>query len=103
MAGAYAAARVHALVSWYDTPGLVSLEAALAGCKLVSTNRGSAVEYFGELAYYCDPGNLNSVCEAIYKAWSAPKNNLLKERVLQNFTWEKAARQTIEAYKRVLE
>ena len=31
LASAYAAARVFALPSWFETPGLAALEAALAG------------------------------------------------------------------------
>jgi glycosyltransferase involved in cell wall biosynthesis len=99
---AYAAARVHALVSWYDTPGLVTLEAALAGCTVVSTDRGSALEYLGDLAYYCDPGENESIRTMVEKAWSAKKNPQLKKLVLDKFTWEKAAEQTLQAYKMVL-
>ena len=35
LASAYAAARVFALPSWFETPGLAALEAALAGCSVV--------------------------------------------------------------------
>lgn len=98
LGSAYAAARVHALVSWYDTPGLVSLEAALAGCQIVTTDRGSPREYFGDLAYYCDPGKLDSICQAIRDAWNRPKDHRLKELVFNNYTWEKAALKTFQAY-----
>ena len=37
LASAYAAARVFALPSWFETPGLAALEAALAGCSVVIT------------------------------------------------------------------
>ena len=50
---AYNAAPVHALVSWYETPGLATLEAAACGCKVVTTDRGSAREYLGDRAWYC--------------------------------------------------
>lgn len=102
LASAYAAAKVHALVSWYDTPGLASLEAALAGCRIVSTDRGSAREYFGDLAYYCDPGNKESICKAIRNAWNSTNDNQLKEIILRNYTWEKAAFKTFQAYQAVL-
>jgi glycosyltransferase involved in cell wall biosynthesis len=102
LASAYAAARVHALVSWYDTPGLVSLEAALAGCTIVSTDRGSAREYFGELVYYCNPGDLESIAGALREAWKAKKDGRLKRRVLENYTWEKTAEATVEGYRKVL-
>ena len=103
LGSAYAAGRVHALVSWYDTPGLVSLEAALAGCRIVTTNRGSPREYFGEAAYYCDPGKVESICKAIHDAWSAPNNPGLKKLILNDYTWEKAALKTFQAYCSALE
>ncbi len=102
LASAYAAARVHALVSWYDTPGLVSLEAALAGCRIVTTDRGSACEYFGNQAFYCNPGNIQSICKAIKDAWNSKEDNQLKELVLKNYTWEKAAFKTFQAYQEAL-
>ncbi|NLY74944.1 MAG: glycosyltransferase family 4 protein [Firmicutes bacterium] len=102
LASAYAAARVHALVSWYDTPGLASLEAALAGCNIVSSDRGSAGEYFGEHAFYCDPGDIDSVCRAIKAAWNAPRSDRLRQIIAAEYTWEKAALKTFQAYRDVL-
>ncbi|HHY47983.1 MAG TPA: glycosyltransferase family 4 protein [Firmicutes bacterium] len=102
LASAYAAAKVHALPSWYDTPGLSSLEAAAAGCNVVSTNRGTAVEYFGNYAWYCDPGDIKSIREAVLAAYASPKELLLQELVLQEFTWERAARETLKAYEKIL-
>jgi glycosyltransferase involved in cell wall biosynthesis len=99
---AYAAARVHALVSWYDTPGLVTLEAALAGCTIVTTDRGSAKEYLGELVFYCSPDNDESIRTAVANAWAAKKTSQLKTHILTNFTWEKTAEQTLKAYQMVL-
>src|SRR5262249_26969183 len=40
LASAYAAARVFALPSWFETPGLAALEAALAGAAVVLTPFG---------------------------------------------------------------
>ncbi|HBF37865.1 MAG TPA: glycosyltransferase [Firmicutes bacterium] len=102
LCSAYAAARIHVLVSWYDTPGLVSLEAALAGCAVVTTIRGSAKEYFGNLAYYCNPANEATICSAIKAAWKASNNLQLKTHIFTHFTWEKAAKETLEAYRSVL-
>ncbi len=49
LASAYSAARVFALPSWFETPGLAALEAALAGCSVVITPYGSTRDYFGGL------------------------------------------------------
>lgn len=102
LASAYAAARVHALVSWYDTPGLVSLEAGLAGCAIVTTDRGGTREYFGDLVEYCQPDNLSSICDALEQAWRNPAPSALKERILKKYTWEQAAMETFQAYRQLL-
>lgn len=102
LVGAYAAARVHALVSWYDTPGLVSLEAALAGCSIVTTDRGCTREYFGNLAHYCQPDDGTSICRALENAWHTPPSPRLKEMVRASYTWDKVAEQTLLAYQQVL-
>ena len=99
----YRLARVHCLPSWYETPGLASLEAAAAGCNIVVTDRGSTRVYFGDLAYYCEPDSVESIREAVDRAYNAPRNERLQRHVLENYTWEKAARKTAEAYHYVLE
>lgn len=102
LGSAYAAARVHVLPSWFETPGLASLEAALAGCNIVSTDRGTAREYFGDLAWYCDPADVGSIREAVTAAYRAPRRRELAAVVRTRFTWERAARETAEAYAHVL-
>ena len=58
LASAYAAARVLALPSWFETPGLAALEAALAGTAVVITPFGSTREYFGDRVLYARPDRL---------------------------------------------
>lgn len=101
LANAYAAAKVHALPSWYDTPGQVNLAAGLAGCNVVTTDRGSTREYLGDYAYYCDPADRASISRAVEMAWEAPRSGGLRAK-LYGLTWEGAAIQTIRAYERVL-
>ncbi len=98
----YALAATHVLPSWRETPGLVSLEAAAAGCAVVSTTIGSAKEYFGSYAYYCKPHDLGSIRRAVVAALDSPRKPLLREHVLRNFTWTEAAKQTLRAYEQVL-
>lgn len=101
--GAYVSAKVHVLPSWRETPGLVSLEAAAAGCKIVSTELGSAKDYFGAFATYCDPRDPNSIRSAIEQ--SAAKQtapDALRNLILTKFTWEVAARETYSAYQGLL-
>lgn len=102
LAGAYAAAKVHALASWCELPGLATLEAALAGCNVVTTERGTARDYLGPDAWYCDPARPESVREAVLAAYAAPRDGAAAARAAR-FTWERAAHLTAEVYRRVLE
>jgi glycosyltransferase involved in cell wall biosynthesis len=98
----YAAAAVHALPSWRDTPGLVSLEAAASGCQVVSTCIGSAREYFEENAWYCHPAYPDTIHKAVISALGDKKKESIRERILTCYSWERAAQETLKAYQRVL-
>lgn len=104
----YFGARVHCLPSWYEIPGIVSIEAAATGrCQVVCSARGSQVDYFGHAAYYCDPFNVASIRASLAAAWEAYDQDLaqrkgLRERVLREFTWRRGAEQTLEAYHETL-
>jgi glycosyltransferase involved in cell wall biosynthesis len=100
--GVYALARVHALPSWRETPGLVSLEAACAGCRIVTTTIGSTRDYFGEHAWYVYPDDLAGLRRAVEAALSAPPRPALRARILSEFTWAKAGDATLRAYQRTL-
>ena len=67
-------------------------------CNVVVTRKGDTEEYFGTMAYYCDPADVSSIRNAIDQAYHAPVNDRLKSNILANYTWEHAARQTYEAY-----
>lgn len=97
---AYAAARVTALPSWFETPGLAALEGGLAGSAVVVTRNGGTREYFGDHAEYVDPGSVNSIKTAIAKAWREGPDRALARRIASRFTWETAVERTREAYDR---
>jgi len=94
----YHAARVHACVSWYETPGLASLEAALCGCALVVTPGGCTREYFGDDAHYCQPDDPASIRTAVENALRGGASDQLPQRVAHEFTWEAAAEKTLSGY-----
>ena len=102
LAGIYVLAAVHVLPSWRETPGLASLEAAAAGCRIVSTSNGSAREYFGDDAWYCDPRDPDSIRKAVLTALESPPSEKLRRRVLERFTWELAAKSTLDAYHKAI-
>jgi glycosyltransferase involved in cell wall biosynthesis len=98
LASAYAAADVFALPSQFETPGIAALEAGLAGCRLAITKVGGTQEVFGNFAEYIDPENKRSIMQAIRRAHELPKDDSLKSIILENYTWETVAQQTLTAY-----
>lgn len=106
LASAYAAARVHCLVSWMDTCGLVSLEAALSGTPVVGSIFGHELEYLGRDAWLADPANPNNIATAVRNAWEAGSHSerplRLKRKILEQFNWERTVDATEELYRQVL-
>ena len=98
----YKLAKVHVLPSWMETPGLSSLEAAAMECNIVVTKKGDTYDYFGDYAFYCEPDSPESIKRAINKAYSKPFDMNLKNLILEKYTWEKTAEQTIKAYNSAL-
>lgn len=98
----YAAAQVHVLPSLRESPGLVTLEAAMHGANCVVSFHGPIMEYFGSSAWSCDPCDPASIRQAVLSAWQSPPQVALRERILRNFTWDEAAKATLEGYRRAL-
>lgn len=103
LASAYAAADVFTLPSQFETPGIAALEAALAGCRIAITEVGGTRDYFGSDADYINPEKSDTIIKAIRKAHERPKDESLKKRILDNYTWEATAQKTLNAYKRLIE
>ena len=98
----YHSAKVHVLASYFETTGLSSLEAAVMGCNIVITDRGDTRDYFGDNAWYCNPDDPESIKAAVDAAFSAPYNNDFRNYILEHYTWEVAAKETLKAYREVL-
>ena len=93
-------AHVHALVSWCETAGIATLEAAAAGAKIVVSDRGAEVEYFGDDADYADPADPDSIRAAVLRALARPTRfpGDSLDRRIRKFTWRDGARETLRAY-----
>jgi glycosyltransferase involved in cell wall biosynthesis/Tfp pilus assembly protein PilF len=101
LASAYRAARVHVLPSWYELPGIVSLEAAYYGCNVVVTEAGTARDHFGDTAFYCDPWSEASILQTVLEAYYSPKKEGLREVAMKN-TWDNVADNVREVYQQAL-
>ncbi len=102
LASAYAAARVFALPSWFETPGLAALEAALAGAAVVITPLGCTREYFGDRAEYARPDRPAELQRALERAWATGADPQLAKEIGAHYLWSKVARRTAEVYDQVV-
>lgn len=103
LASAYAACGCLVLASWFETPGLSALEAAVQGVPLILPEEGACREYFGDLAVYIRPNDLPAIRSAVEKALCAGRNPRLAKWVQTRYTWSQAAKATLQAYTRVLD
>ncbi len=101
--GAMKAAKVHVLGSWWENTGLVSLEAAVCGCNVVSTDRSPWQEYFADDAWIINPADPAAIRQAVESALNAPVSAALADRIRSRFTWSQAAESLAKAYQHVLE
>lgn len=101
LASAYAAAKIHALPSWFETPGLSSLEAGACGAVILSTDQGSTTEYFKDMAIYMNPFQKESLKIGLEKALTFSPEPLMNH-IRQNYSWSKIGEMTLSAYNSVL-
>ena len=94
----YGNALVHILPSWSERPGMVTLEAAACGCRVISSNRAPIQEYIGDRAYYIDPFEPQCFRSIIDRASINEPAQDLREYVLSHFGWEHTARQMKSVY-----
>jgi glycosyltransferase involved in cell wall biosynthesis/tetratricopeptide (TPR) repeat protein len=101
LSSAYSACRIHVLPSWYELPGLVSLEAAAHGKNIVVTRTGTTGDYVGTKAFYCKPWDSDSINAAITAAFYAPVKEGLVE-MAKSYTWDTAVDKTVSAYENII-
>lgn len=96
MPNLYHFSKVCVSASWFETTGLTSLEALFCGANAVSAGE-RANEYLGDMVSYCDPGNIQSIQNAIEKEYLAKRPTLNFDK-MNMYTWETAAKLTLESY-----
>lgn len=102
LVSAYLNARVVALVSTHEISPLVTLEAGSLGRTVLVTKTGGAIEYLKDLAYYVNPESQQDVVAKLEEAWDNPFNDTrVREYVLKNFTWSKAAERLSQIYQEI--
>ncbi|MBN1886773.1 MAG: glycosyltransferase family 4 protein [Thermoflexales bacterium] len=92
--------------SLYEGFGLPPLEAMACGTPVVCSNAASLPEVVGDAAVTVDPYDVEGLAEAMRRVLNdVSLREDLRARGLERarqFTWEKAARETVEVYRKVL-
>lgn len=107
LAAGYREALAFVFPSRYEGFGLPPLEAMAAGCPVVSSPCGALAEVLGDAAILVAPDDETSWMQAIERL---AEDSPLRERLIAagraraaGFTWARTARETVEAYRLVLE
>ena len=101
LASCYRGAKVFCLPSWYELPGIVTIEAARFGCAVVATSWGTIKDYLPYGVHYCEPDDPKSIREAVLDAYHAAPPPQLQRDAL-GCTWDRSVGQLLEQYDRIL-
>jgi glycosyltransferase involved in cell wall biosynthesis len=86
--------------SLYESFGLAQLEAMACGCPVIGANAGAIPEVTGGAAMLFDPHSSEELAAAIFKVTSEPdvRRELVRRGLdrAREFTWERAARATLD-------
>jgi glycosyltransferase involved in cell wall biosynthesis len=102
LVSAYHACKIHCLTSWYELPGLVSIEAARYGCPIVASSWGGLPDYMKDACTWCSPDDPRKILKAVTNAF---ENGIRGSAVKTagTFTWEMFGDQTIKHYHKVIQ
>jgi len=103
----YSSAQLLAYPSLYEGFGLPPLEAMACGCPVVTSNTSSLPEVVGEAGIMVHPYDTDSLTQAMREVLTNSKlrDDMVRKGLEQSkkFSWEKAAKQTLEVYNKVAE
>ncbi len=98
----YQKAKLAVFPSFYEGFGLPLLEALSCGCPVVCSDNSSFPEIGGKEALYCSPNKPNQIAQKINQLIENPDLRLeLKQaakKQIKKFSWQKTAKETLEAY-----
>jgi glycosyltransferase involved in cell wall biosynthesis len=103
LAAIYSDALLFVYPSFYEGFGLPPLEAMQCGIPVITSNTSSLPEVVGDAGIMVAPNDLDALCQAMLSIYNSPA---LREQMVEKslkragkFTWERCAKETVEAYK----
>ncbi|QTA77874.1 Glycosyltransferase protein, family I [Desulfonema limicola] len=103
----YARANMAVIPSVYEGFGLPAGEAMACGVPVISTTGGALPEVVGDAGIMVPPADPGALARAVTDLLDSPERAAFLgyagyQRVLNYFTWEKAAQKTIKAYRETI-
>jgi len=103
----YSAAKIAVVPSLYEGFGLPAAEAMACGVPVIATSGGALPEVVGNAGILVPPKNADALAAAIKQLFNDEQaqrrmSEAGRKRVRQKFSWEQAARETLEVYQEVL-
>jgi glycosyltransferase involved in cell wall biosynthesis len=98
-------AKVILFPSKYEGFGFPALEAFVINNNVITSNIASLGEITKEFAVQVNPNNINEIAKAIENLVKNPRefDTSKKRSILNNFSWEKTAKETFKCYKHLYE
>ncbi len=97
---ALAGAAVVVLASFFETCGLVAMEALACGAQACVSRSPYLEDYYGARVEYCDPYDLASIATGLAAALARPSQD--HREFLRGYSWQRAGEATLRAYEHVL-
>ncbi len=101
----YSSATLLAYPSFYEGFGLPPLEAMACGCPVITSNTSSLPEVVSEAGIMVNPYDTDSLAQAMRLVLTDSKlrDDMVRKGLEQakRFSWERAARETMEVYEKV--
>jgi alpha-1,3-rhamnosyl/mannosyltransferase len=102
----YSGATAFVMPSLYEGFGLPALEAMACGAPVIVSNVSSLPQVVGDAAILVNPRDINEIADAIARVLSDPaqRQEMCAKSIARaaRFTWERAARETLQVYERVI-
>ncbi|SEW22654.1 glycosyltransferase family 4 protein [Natrinema salifodinae] len=104
----YGTADVAVVPSLYEGFGLPAGEALACGVPVVATTGGALPEVVGDAGVLVEPGDADAMAEAVRDLLGDDERRRRlgergRERIVAEFDWERAARETVQAYRTAIE
>jgi glycosyltransferase involved in cell wall biosynthesis len=101
----YNQAQAFIFPSWQEGFGIPLLEAMACGCPIIASNIPTTREIAGDIPYFFEQSNPESLNAALSQAVVEGKNIQRIEKgfiAVKNYSWEKTAQETLEVYRSLL-